>query len=265
MISLVKQRSSPVIYKLVRETIASLQHAEVRIKPLFRNNTGTDPDLFMIKNLLILKNELLTLEIGDVRNGAAPSQGASGVLGSSIQHLSGQILQNLPTAGSNLLGLVSSSVSTLGSYIPGSGLLSRAAGTITGSAPGAGAAAGAAAAAAGEQDASEQLDELLRQSIYSFTRRWAAIFNEAKVKANVGGKNLGQLEKELDEILQEAFSSQPEVTEKLKEAIQLEAQGQLSGGGSGGGVKMSGTRTGKNEKGSVYGGSRASRGSSRRL
>ena len=236
---------------------------------------GSDPDLFMIKNLLILKNELLTLEIGDVRNGASGQGGAAGALGSSIQHL-GQIWESLPTAG-NLFGLVSSSVSTFSSYIPGSGLLSRAAGSITGSGSGSATAPGGAAAAAAEsQDAGEQLDELLRQSIYAFTRRWAAIFNEAKVKASrSGGKTLGQLEQELDEILEAAFSTQPEVVEKLKEAIQLDAHAQLTGGGNGVGgagvgVKTSGSRTGGSKAGagmgSVYtGGSRASRGSSRRL
>lgn len=264
------QRSSPVIFKLVRETIAALQRAEVRIKAIGVKNGSTDPDLFMTKNLLILKNELLALEIGDVRNGAVTNQGATGALGSSIQHLNKQIWENLPTAGSNLLGLVSSSVSTLGSYIPGSGLLSRAAGSITGSS-----APGTAGEAGGEQDAGEQLDELLRQSIYAFTRHWAAIFIEAKLKGTAagGGKNLAQLERELDEILEEAFHTQPEVVEKLKEAIQWETQGQLSGGSktkTGGGF-VGGSRSGADigrERGSVYtggGGSRASRGSSRRL
>ncbi|CCC09674.1 hypothetical protein SMACR_03707 [Sordaria macrospora] len=254
------QRNSPVIFKLVRETIAALQRAEVRIKASSTKNGGTDPDLFMIKNLLILKNELLTLEIGDVRNGTG-GQGATGAFGSSIQHL-GQIWESLPTAG-NLFGLVSSSVSTFSSYIPGSFLLSRAAGSITGSGSGSGT---TAPGAAESQDAGEQLDELLRQSIYAFTRRWAAIFNEAKVKASkAGGRTLSQLERELDEMLETAFNTQPEVVEKLKEAIQLDAQAQLTGAAGGSGVKTSGSRTGK-EKGSVYtGGSRASRGSSRRM
>ncbi|KAK3954101.1 Sec34-like family-domain-containing protein [Pseudoneurospora amorphoporcata] len=258
------QRNSPVIFKLVRETIAALQRAEVRIKALAKNG-GTDPDLFMIKNLLILKNELLTLEIGDVRNGTG-GQGATGALGSSIQHL-GQIWESLPTAG-NLFGLVSSSVSTFSSYIPGSSLLSRAAGSITGSGSGS---TTTMATPVESQDAGEQLDELLRQSIYAFTRRWAAVFNEAKVKASkVGGKNLTQLERELDEILEAAFDTQPEVVEKLKEAIQLDAQAQLTGGS--GGAKTSGSRTGGSKTGkekgmgSAYtGGSRASMGSSRRL
>lgn len=205
----------------------------------------------MIKNLLILKNELLTLEIGDVRNGTGTGQ-ATG-LGSSIQHL-GQIWENLPTAG-NLFGLVSSSVSTFSSYIPGSSLLSRAAGSITGSNPGL--TTTTTAGAAESQDAGEQLDELLRQSIYAFTRRWAAIFNEVKVKASVGGKNSTQLERELDEILEGAFAAQPEVVEKLKEAIQLDSQAQLTGGTKSGAGK---------DRGSVYtGGSRASKGSSRRM
>ncbi|CCF38823.1 hypothetical protein CH063_09815 [Colletotrichum higginsianum] len=53
---------------------------------------------------------------------------------------------------------------------------------------------------------SEQLDELLRQK--------------------PGVKPIGKVEKELDEVLQRAFSNQPEVIAKLKEAIQINAQAQ---------------------------------------
>ena len=174
-----------------------LHRAEGRIKS---SKNGTDPDLFMIKNLLLLKNELLALEIGDVRS--------SGGL-SNMQHF-GQIWDTLRPQ--NLIGLLG----TLTTYIPGSSYWSSSrTGTPVAGANGNG--------KIEVQDASEQLDEQLRQSIYAFTKRWAAAVNDAKTK-KFGGKNLGKVEKELDEMLERAFASQPEVVGKLKEAIQIEAQ-----------------------------------------
>ena len=155
---------------------------------------GTDSDLFMIKNLLILKNELVSLEIGDVRSHDA-----------DMQHF-GQIWENL--SPQNLIGYFSS-------FIPGS-LWSRSASTPS---------AAAKANGQADQDASEQLDELLRQSIYGFTQRWATLINDARGK-KLGAKNLGKVEKELEDMLQMAFSNQPEVIAKLKEAIVLNAQAQ---------------------------------------
>jgi hypothetical protein len=72
---------------------------------------------------------------------------------------------------------------------------------------------------------SEQLDELLRQSIYAFTRRWGALINTGLTR-RPGSKPLGKVERELDDVLQLTFSNQPEVVSKLKEAIRMNAQAQ---------------------------------------
>lgn len=157
----------------------------------------------MIKNLLMLKNELLSLEIGDVRGTQA-----------NMQHF-GQIWDTLRPQ--NLIGLLSS----FSTYIPGSSYWSS---SRTGTPVGGATANGGAEV----QDASEQLDEQLRQSIYAFTKRWAGTVNDARAR-KLGGKNLVKMERELDEMLQRAFASQPEVVGKLKEAIQIEAQAQLQG------------------------------------
>jgi hypothetical protein len=90
-------------------------------------------------------------------------------------------------------------------------------------------------------DASEQLDGLLRQGIVAFTKRWAGVLNEARgvvggggggsAKQQLGGKTVGKVERELEEMLERAFSGQPEVVGKLKEAIQIEAQAQVLAAG----------------------------------
>lgn len=183
-----------MVFKLIKESIAALQRAEARVKT---SKNGTDPDLFMIKNLLLLKNELLSLEIGDVR-------------GADMQHF-GQIWDTLRPQ--NLIGLLSS----FSTYIPGSSYWSS---PRTGT-PVAG--ASGANGVAEPQDANEQLDEQLRQSIYAFTKRWAGQFNSTR-SMKLGGKNLGKLERELDEMLDRAFVGQPEVVAKLKEAIHIEAE-----------------------------------------
>ena len=157
----------------------------------------------MIKNLLILKNELVSLEIGDVR---------SQELG--MQHF-GAIWDSL--SPQNLMGLLSS----FSSYIPGSMLWSR--GNTPSPAPSYSGRSNSVVAES--QDAGEQLDDLLRQSIYGFTKRWAAMMNDARGK-KLGGKNLVKIEKDLDEMLDRAFSNQPEVVAKLKEAIQVNAEAQ---------------------------------------
>ncbi|KAI6779984.1 Conserved oligomeric Golgi complex subunit-like protein [Emericellopsis cladophorae] len=187
-----KERSSkdsPVVFKIVRETIQILQKAEARIRSI-RN--GTDPDLFMIKNLLIIKNELLALEIGDIRGHAA-----------SMQHF-GQIWDTLSP---------SNWVSFFGSVIGGS-LWSRGGGAPT-----------VTAKTLTLEDMSEQLDELLRQSIHAFANRWATLTNDAKAR-KTGVKPIAKVESELETILTTAFSNQPEVIEKLEEAIELSAQAQ---------------------------------------
>lgn len=169
----------------------------------------------MIENLLILKNELLSLEIGDIRSSGG------------MQHF-GQIWDALSMA-QNLVGYFST-------FIPGTSLWSRATGVVSGGVSGAGekastpgslsSSATAAAAAAGtDQDVGEQLDEALRRSITAFTQRWGKLVHEATSR-KLGGKNVAKIERELDELLQSAFSSQPEVVAKLKEAIQIQAQAQ---------------------------------------
>lgn len=187
-----QQRNSPVVFKIVKETIQVLQRAEARIKS---TKTNTDPDLFMTKNLLILKNELISLEIGDVRHQDP-----------GMQYF-GQIWNNI-TPGT-LVGYVSS-------FIPGAASLWSRGSTSTASVQ-------TPPAAADNQDASEQLDDLLRQAIGSFTQRWAGLLGSGKSN-KTGGKNLVKIEKDLEEMLQNAFSNQPEVIAKLKEAIQLHQQ-----------------------------------------
>ncbi|KAG5985170.1 hypothetical protein E4U55_000806 [Claviceps digitariae] len=180
-------KNSSVVFKIVRETIQVLQKAESRIRHL---KTAADPDLFMVKNLLIVKNELVSLEIGDIRSHPQ-----------AMQHF-GQIWDTLSPA--NWL-------SFFGSILGGS-LWSRGAPSVT-------------AKTLTEEDMSEQLDELLRQSIYSFTERWATLINDSQNR-KVGVKPIAKVEAELESILETAFSNQPEVISKLKEAIQLNAQAQ---------------------------------------
>ncbi|KAK7937676.1 uncharacterized protein PG986_014544 [Apiospora aurea] len=197
------QKSSPVIFRIVHETILALQRAETRLKANKTPNPDPDPDLFMIKNLLILKNELVSLEIGDIRSQA-----------DAMQHF-GQIWDTL--SPQNWMGLFRG---ILGGTLSLGGWLTPAAKPA------------AAATTNGSQnqvqDASEKLDELLRQSIYAFTQRWGE--REAE-RAELGG-----VEKELDERLLTAFGGQPEVVAKLKEAIDInaEAQKELGDGAKGG-------------------------------
>ncbi|KAG5920839.1 hypothetical protein E4U53_003865, partial [Claviceps sorghi] len=182
-------KNSSVVFKIVRETIQVLQKAESRIRHL---KTATDADLFMVKNLLIVKNELVSLEIGDIRSHAQ-----------SMQHF-GQIWDTLsPTNWLNFFAGI------LGGASWSRGGPSVTAKTLT------------------EEDMSEQLDELLRQSIYAFTKRWATLINDAQNR-KVGVKPIAKVEAELESVLETAFSNQPEVISKLKEAIQLNAQAQVN-------------------------------------
>uniref|UniRef100_L2FJX6 Conserved oligomeric Golgi complex subunit 3 n=1 Tax=Colletotrichum fructicola (strain Nara gc5) TaxID=1213859 RepID=L2FJX6_COLFN len=196
------QKNSQVVFKIVRETIQILQRAEARIKSI---KAGTDADLFMVKNLLIIKNELVSLEIGDIRSDAAAMQH----FGHIWDHLSPQ----------NWVGLVSNIIS-IGSLWSRGGTQqpSVTAKTLT------------------VEDMSEQLDELLRQSIVAFTQRWGKLMNDARER-KVGVKPIGKVEKELDEVLQRAFNNQPEVIGKLKEAIQINAQAQEAANGEKKGIR----------------------------
>ncbi|ORY67228.1 Sec34-like family-domain-containing protein [Pseudomassariella vexata] len=200
------QKSSPVIFRIVHETILALQRAEARLKAIKSANPDPDPDLFMIKNLLILKNELVSLEIGDIRSETA-----------AMQHF-GQIWDTL--SPQNWMGLFRG---ILGGSLS-LGLWSSAANNT--------AANGKTAPAKDVvRDASEKLDELLRQNIYAFTQRWGALINAAR-SGKKGAKSLGTVEKELDVRLLAAFGGQPEVLGKLKEAIQINAQAQKELGGT---------------------------------
>ncbi|KAK4124474.1 Sec34-domain-containing protein [Parathielavia appendiculata] len=220
------QRNSPVIFKIIKESIASVQRAEARIRSVTTTSTSktnagysnTDPDLFTVKNLLLLKNELLTLEIGDVRGAGGAGAGA-GADGASVSSRVWDAVLHRPQ---DLIGGLLSSFGNLGyglgAYmpsIPGSSLWAGTPGGVVGAGQG-----------GDSNDAGEQLDGLLRQSIVAFTRRWAGLLNEARgvVAGKLGGKNVGKVERELDEMLERVFGGQPEVVGKLKEAIQIEAE-----------------------------------------
>ncbi|XWW99320.1 hypothetical protein V2A60_007329 [Cordyceps javanica] len=182
-----KERSSQnsqVVFRVVRETIQVLQQASSRIQS---QKLETDADLFMVKNLLMVKNELLSLEIGDIRS--QPQ---------AMQHF-GQIWETL--SPQNLVGFVGN--------ILGGQLWSR------GGAP---PPSSVTAKTLTVEDMNEQLDELLRQSIYAFTRRWSGRIRDAQ-GGKPGARSLAQVEGELETTLQTAFSNQPEVIGKLKEAI----------------------------------------------
>ena len=159
----------------------------------------------MIKNLLILKNELLSLEIGDIRSNAA-----------SMQHF-GHIWETMSPG--NWMGFFGGLIGG----VTGASLWSRSdpQPTVT-------------AKTLTLEDMNEQLDELLRQSIYAFTRRWGAQVNDA-MSGRPSAMPLAKIEKELSDILATAFGGQPEVAGKLREAIQInaralkEADGQKTG------------------------------------
>ncbi|KAL7619808.1 Golgi transport complex subunit 3 [Parahypoxylon ruwenzoriense] len=199
-----ERSSSPVVYRIINETILALQRAESRLKSNKAANPDSDPDLFMIKNLLILKNGLVSLEMGDVRSHPA-----------AMQHF-GQIWDAL--SPQNWLGLFRG-------IIGGSLSLSLWSSAANISPAANGTAVVGRNQAPAEQDANEKLDELLRQSIYAFTQRWGTLINAAR-SGKRGAKSLVATEKELDEKLLTAFGGQPEVVAKLKEAIQINAQAQ---------------------------------------
>ncbi|KAK4166573.1 putative conserved oligomeric Golgi complex component 3 [Cladorrhinum sp. PSN259] len=220
------QRNSPTIFLLLRESIAALQRAETRIRS--SKVSGTDPDLFMIKNLLLLKNELVALEIGDVRNGnpAAISTAGSvtGRLPKEMQHF-GAIWDGVlkPVTGGLVAGIWSR-VGSVAGYLPlpsigmpGIPGWSRSNTPTPGAEHQRGAGAGAGeAGGAGGVDVHEQLDNELRSSIGAFTRRWAGMMLGHGNKLE--GKNVAKWERDMDEVLDRAFG----------------------GGGSGGGGSMQG-------------------------
>ncbi|KAI2631189.1 Sec34-like family protein [Xylaria nigripes] len=193
-----QQKSSPVVFRIVTETILALQRAEARLKTNKAANPDPDPDLFMIKNLLILKNGLMSLEIGDVR--AQPT---------TMQYF-GQIWETL--SPQNWMGLFRG---ILGGSLS-LGLWSSTANAGM---------AGSHTQVQTDQDANEILDGLLRQSIYAFTQRWGTLINGAKM-GKKGPQVAAATENQLDDKLMVAFGGQPEVIAKLKEAIYINAQAQ---------------------------------------
>ncbi|KAK4653700.1 Golgi transport complex subunit 3 [Podospora pseudocomata] len=220
------QRNSPIIFSLLRESISCLHRAEARIRAA--PHKGTDPDLFMIKNLLILKNELVTLEIGDIRNVHIGTQSVSGRI-REMQHF-GQIWDGIlkPVGGNLIRGVwerVGSLGGTIGGYIPGSSLLGLGGGGGGGRGNGVKEGGGGKE---GEVDVHEQLDDELRRSIVAFTKRWAGVFVDLKVggggNKNMGGRNVAKVEREMDEILERAFSGQGEVVQKLREAVKIQVE-----------------------------------------
>ncbi len=221
LISFHQQKSSPVIFRIVNETILALQRVESRLRASKASTPDPDPDLFMIKNLLILKNSLVSLEIGDVRSQPA-----------AMQHF-GQIWDALsPQNWMNLFRGILSGTLSLGLWFASSTSSATAAGA-NGKPP------QQQPTASTEQDANEKLDELLRKSIYAFTHRWGTLLINAAKSGNTGGgggggrrgsvatnKGLAATEEELDEMLTTVFGGQPEVVGKLWEAIQINAQAQ---------------------------------------
>lgn len=152
----------------------------------------------MVKNLLIVKNELLSLEIGDIRS--QPHQ-------AGMQHF-GQMWETL--SPQNLVGFMGN--------ILGGQLWSRGgSGTIASGATRPPPQPPLTATALTVEDMNAQLDELLRQAIYSFTNRWAGRIRDADA-GKVGAKPIAKVEGELETMLQTAFRNQPEVIGKLKEA-----------------------------------------------
>ncbi|KAI1332481.1 Sec34-like family protein [Xylariaceae sp. FL0255] len=200
-----RSKSSSVVFRIVNETILALQRAETRLKANKAANPDPDPDLFMIKNLLILKNGLVSLEIGDVKSGPA-----------AMDHF-GQIWDTL--SPQNWMGLFRG---ILGGTLS-LGLWSSATPTANGKpAP-----TGRSQAPTDQQDANEKLDVLLRQSIYAFTQRWGTLINAATKSGRRGSQStIAITEKELEDKLMAAFGDQPEVMAKLKEAIHINAQAQ---------------------------------------
>ncbi|RBQ76347.1 hypothetical protein VDGD_21312 [Verticillium dahliae] len=165
----------------------------------------------MIKNLLIIKNELLSLEIGDIRGD-----------GAALQHF-GQIWNTLsPQNWVSFFGSIIGGVGSVGSSFWSSSAKAAPPAVTAGSLT--------------VEDMNEQLDELLRQSIVAFTQRWGGLTMDAKAR-KAGVKPIGKVEKELEEVLQTAFSNQPEVIGKLKEAIAMHAEAQEQAAGEKKGVR----------------------------
>lgn len=154
----------------------------------------------MLKNLLILKNELVSLEIGDVRNDPDMQYFSQIWTAITPQNLIGYAASFIPSAAASLWNRGAAAAATPTQQQQQQQVESN-------------------------QDASEQLDDLLRQAIGAFTLRWATLLHDGKAK-KTGGKNVVKIENDLEDMLQRAFSNQPEVIGKLKEAISMHQQAQ---------------------------------------
>ncbi|KAI1264402.1 Sec34-like family protein [Xylariaceae sp. FL1019] len=189
------QNSNSVLFRIITETISALQRAEARLKTNKAPIPDPDPDLFMIKNLLILKNGLVSLEIGDVRSQSA-----------AIQHF-GQIWDTL--SPQNWIGLFRGALGgtlSLGRWF-----------SATAPTPEAGTKSQPAVV---DQDAHQKLDEVLRQSIYALTQRWGTLIISAGRSGKKGSVvTAASMERELDGKLAQAFGNLPEVRAKLREAV----------------------------------------------
>ena len=205
------------------------------------SQSTADPDLFMVKNLLTLKNSLVSLEIGDVRDdtGAGGGAGSSGALlvAAGLQHFSA-IWDALTPATSNIMGW-------MGSFIPwrrdGSGV-GVGIGDGTTERPQSSAGGPNSGGGGGSMDASEMLDEMLRKCIIGFTQRWGQKMYEARISASKKGGGAGissirDLERDARQVLELVFSSQPEVSIKMMEAVEDSARAFASGKSHVGGGK----------------------------
>lgn len=172
----------------------------------------------MIKNLLILKNELVSLEIVPSSSPSNPDPSAAS---GGMQHFS-QIWESTLSLSSSGQAAVFGFLAGLGSYIP------RPFSSPSPTPPPA-ASSRRKDGEAGEKDAnhnpnpSDQLDDLLRQSIYAFTSRWGGLLSDARLQKH-GARPPAKVEKELEDLLDRAFAQQPEVVAKLKEAVWASAE-----------------------------------------
>ncbi|KAL1892933.1 Golgi transport complex subunit 3 [Ceratocystis pirilliformis] len=185
-----RSKQSATVFNIVRETIRALQRIETKMKA---TKGSSDSDVFMIKNLLVLRNQLVSLEFGDVRQQSTAGGGALGPIWDTIN----------PQVW---VGFLSSIMSAAPLPIWSRGLT----GSATPVPP--------PAPALTQENMSEHLDELLRRAIYAFTGKWAAKVVEAEAKKD-DGKTLAAIDVELDTLLENVFGNQREVMDRLKEAI----------------------------------------------
>ncbi|KAL5614981.1 hypothetical protein BROUX41_005048 [Berkeleyomyces rouxiae] len=191
-----RSKQSITVFNIVRETIRALQRVEAKMKT---TKGSSDSDLFMIKNLLVLRNQLVSLEFGDVRQQSTNGSGALGPIWDTLN----------PKAW---VGFLSSIMNAAPLPIWSRGLTGSSATPAPPPAP-----------ALTQENMSEHLDELLRRAIYAFTGRWATKVVEAEANTD-DGKTLATIDVELDTLLENVFGNQPEVMDRLKEAIDMNVE-----------------------------------------